>query len=359
MKIFNILVPVLIIIMAGCREIPTEKPVVLLDGISNIRSLETGDLNNDGRMDLAVAVKNRGILIFYGNEKGFAVPADKEIPVAQPQDFKTGDFDGDGKTDLAVADSFKQNFHLFLGKEALSKDHASTDCNQFCGFLEIGKLNKDGKFDFLTGPVWREWMGNDSFKHGFFQYVPGNGNEKAFLADLNKDSANDVIFTTAENKIRIYYGPFPEMKVTQFDVSEFTELSAPAAINDVLSMDFNCDGKPDLVASGKKEDVFIYYQNSPMGFTNKTGPSKTLKTNGPVFIATADYEYSLIIAEKEKGKINILNRKNNRNEILESGIKISYLKISDIDGDKVDEIIAVISNIMPSGKVIMFKYNNK
>ncbi len=113
MKIFNILLPGWIIILAACREIPTEKPAVLLDGIKNIRSIETGDLNNDGKTDLAVAVKNRGILIFYGKEKGFATTADKEILVAQPQDFKTGDFDGDGKTDLAVVDSFKQNFHLF------------------------------------------------------------------------------------------------------------------------------------------------------------------------------------------------------------------------------------------------------
>jgi hypothetical protein len=67
--------------------------------------LDDGDLNGDGRVDVAVAVKPRVLVLLYHNRDGSWTS--KDIPISDksygsPKAVKITDIDQDGETDLAV-----------------------------------------------------------------------------------------------------------------------------------------------------------------------------------------------------------------------------------------------------------------
>jgi hypothetical protein len=82
------------------------------------RALSVGDINGDGKLDLAVANSNDNtVSILLGKEDGTFLPASGS-PVsvgADPVGFAFEDFNGDGKLDLAVANSTDNTLTIFLG----------------------------------------------------------------------------------------------------------------------------------------------------------------------------------------------------------------------------------------------------
>src|SRR5262249_50077066 len=88
-----------------------------LTGIEAPLGLATGDLDNDGKLDLAV-VGAAGLSIFFGNGNGTFV-AGSANPMAagtSPRSLAIADFNRDGLLDVVVADEGSNDVAIFLGR---------------------------------------------------------------------------------------------------------------------------------------------------------------------------------------------------------------------------------------------------
>ncbi|NOY83165.1 MAG: hypothetical protein GXP31_19400 [Kiritimatiellaeota bacterium] len=268
-------------------------PAFLLQGVPSPYSLELGDFNNDGKLDLAVSswvrVPGNGerydtdrhrVLLFFQKDGKLTAPPDREIKVPSPWGLCAGDFDDDGRTDLAVKET-RRSLHLFLGAENLALAHTSVDVNDSNRFVDVGRLGPGGGVDFLSGPVRRRWLGGDKFVDGYYYGPVKNDNGDACIADLDQDGNNDVVFVGGD-AIRLYYGPFATTAVRTNDLSEFVEIVPPMPVLAACVGDFNGDGRPDIAAAlrGDKPGeraMVIYCQRAPVGFAGNQRPDMELR----------------------------------------------------------------------------------
>ena len=342
-------------------DIPAAPSIELTD-ISFPCHVAVGDLNNDGAADLVVSSwfpeedgsydgsKSR-VYIYYQANGTFAAPADKQVVIANPWGVSIGDFDADGSNDLAVATK-RDDFYLMLGKEKLDVLHHSKDARHRSYFVQADRLNDRAVHDFVSGATWRKWNGGDQFDVGYFYGPEGNNNKKATLADLNGDDATDVIFTTTDNEVRLYYGPLMNKKVVPTDLSQFVQLATPAPPKNVAVGDINSDGRPDLIVTirqGEKRQTLIYYQQSPTGFAPDAAPNVVIEdVSGRPHITDLNQDGldDLVVGDGDEHVYCFLQKKDapfpasaeNAAQVLR--IDNYSLAIGDINGDSKPDIVA-------------------
>lgn len=290
--------------------------VRLLPDVPQATFLAVGDFNGDGSLDLALTetILSRNpdqqppthrLHLLYQKNRTFAMPPDKTIDLpAGATGLAVGDFDKDGKCDVAVGLRGIRSISVFLGAERFEKEYRCQYNNDSgADGLSAGRVNRNGLADFLTGAAWRQWQGNDRFGEAYFAGPERNDNWRSTLADLDGNGTDDVIFTTywpgklttpANNRIRICYGPFLKMFVIQpTDAAEVVTLNSPfmeserPLLGQVLVGDLNGDDQLDLIVPGPGVTL-IYFQNSPTGFSDKAGPSLSIKGVVPLLAADLD-----------------------------------------------------------------------
>jgi Bacterial Ig-like domain (group 3)/FG-GAP-like repeat len=226
-------------------------------------SVKTADFNNDGILDLAVANANDGsIYILLGNGDGTFTPATGTPTVVGgfPFFMAVADLNEDGTADLAVVDGRTNAMELLKGNGDGSFTPFPSSPFTFPpvaddkGYTAIvsGDFNGDGHIDLAVA----------DFDDNSVDIVLGNGTGAFTLSsqspiavgtnpfsmtalDYNGDGHTDIAVANFNNA-----GTNGSLTLLIGDGTGKFQASAPLGVgtfpNDVVTADFNEDGKPDL-----------------------------------------------------------------------------------------------------------------
>jgi hypothetical protein len=265
-------------------------------------SVAIGDLDADGKPDLATAnYGSNTVSVLLGNGDGasWTLGAKTDFVTGhEPYAVEIGDLNEDGKSDLATANYGSNTVSVLLGNGdgtfGKTTDFGSGD-DAAC--VAVGDMNRDGKPDLVTanwGPntvsvllgngTGTSWTRTD--------YEVGMGPNSVAFADLNGDGVPDL----AVANLGSYYdriGNTVSVLLGNGDGTFGARTDYETGIHpfSVAIGDLNGDGKPDLVTANYREyssagnTVSVLLGDGNGAFGAKTD---FVTGSGPTSVAIAD-----------------------------------------------------------------------
>ncbi|HYJ88895.1 MAG TPA: VCBS repeat-containing protein [Pyrinomonadaceae bacterium] len=289
-----------------------------------------GDVNSDGNLDLAfISHDSYGVTMLLGDGKGaLALAPNSPIVMKQGQQPHThglglGDLNGDGKLDLATVNSTDNDVSVAFGdgRGGFARAPATFAVGPSPYPMALGDVNGDGHLDIIatataTGPLRAQQLpfsraltlllndGRGSFR---VSHIPLRTGEpwSVAIGDVNGDKHRDLVVTHHDMANLTVLsgdsrGAFTEVSGSPFD---FGHNAFPVTLADV-----NHDGKQDVItASG--EGVSMMLGDGRGSF--KRSPSLTFPTgrgtwNFAVADLNGDGKVDLVACSGESNTVSVL-----------------------------------------------------
>jgi hypothetical protein len=251
---------------------------------TGLQSVAIGDLNGDGRPDLALAGGLNTVSVLRNTSSGagnvtFAARVDYATGTG-PYSVVIGDLDGDGRPDLAVAnfagDSVSVLRNLGNGMFAVRMDYATG--TRPCS-VSIGDMDGDGRPDlavansqlFLssggnTVSVLRNTSsvaGNVSFA-ARVDYATGTSPYSVAIGDLDGDGRHDLtVANQGSNTVSVLLNT--SAGAGNVDFSARMDLATGTQPSSVSIGDLDGDGRPDLAVANRASNTLSVLRNLGSG----------------------------------------------------------------------------------------------
>jgi hypothetical protein len=257
---------------------------------NQLQSVTSSDFDGDGNLDLAVAIRYKldsdgnsippnEIAVLLGNGDGtFGVPAFFGADTG-PYSVTPADLNDDGKVDLAVANADSNNVSVLLGNgDGTFGTAQNFDVGNAATYATVADFNEDGKKDlavaaYLNGVPVLLGKGDGTFgaaqNAGFYRAFSVTSSD--FDADGNIDlAASDV----GSDRVSVSRGNGDGT----FGVPQTFQVAPD--VRSVIGTDFDGDQIADLaVANHSSSSVSVLLNTTTPGTTpDTTAPSVTLST---------------------------------------------------------------------------------
>lgn len=278
-------------------------------------ALAIGDLNDDGKLDLAVAITSPNIVSILFQDPGvpgnFLAPLDMDSG-ANPSSVAIGDLDGDGLLDLAITNSYYNANAvsvIFQNPSSVGTFLPATSfgVGQYPSSVGIGDFNNDGLADLAV---------TNSLANSVSVLIQDSGIPGSFLAktdfavqanprslavgDLNGDGLLDLAIANSESASVSVLFQDPASSGSFLPAFHLTVGFAPRV---VAIGDLDGDGQPDLAVACHASDfisVLLQVTGTPGVFSMATSWNTA---PGPITVAIGDIDLDgkrdLVVAHSE------------------------------------------------------------
>lgn len=215
-------------------------------------SVQVGDLNGDGRDDVAIGQLGCGIEIFLQNASGQLVSS-TYLPAVESYLIRMRDMNGDGRLDLVGGGAASQ---LAVWLQQASGNMGAPSRHDFGAAqlmdLDIGDVNGDGRPDIValqsshTVAVFAQ-QADGSFGSPANRLITDTPMDALAVGDINGDGREDIVFTR-------WWGEAPGMLLQDAsgNLGAAANLPRTGAIGSdaVEIVDVDGDGRKDVVVRG-------------------------------------------------------------------------------------------------------------
>jgi hypothetical protein len=270
-----------------------------------------GDLNGDGRKDVAVLAWGGSILIYYQNSMGTLESAQIINTDLSLQGIVIADINNDGFADLIVSGTYHDyapdsegRIYVYLQNpttHALGSAQQYTLSSKRVGPLAVADLNNDGLLDIVTAGIDASSNGVLSFlfqstggvlgPEVTYTKVPVYLGGEIHVGDMNNDGLNDIVLQSGELQLAVIKQTTPGTFSATPDYYTVQTSYWPLFRSFALG-DLNGDGLTDIVVAdpGSMPILNIFYQNSGGTLDRYTSTAFTVDSNSQDEVDIADLD---------------------------------------------------------------------
>lgn len=226
-------------------------------------SIAVGDVSGDANVEVVIAnddnVNSQTDNITVLSRSGASWTSRLVETGSNPRDVAIGDVNSDGKNEIAVICADSHRLDIFTNGGASASDLKSYQASHGSQCVRIGDVNNDGKNDVvIASPHYRTvgvYVQNaDRTLNDEATYSTGAaGSYRLGIGDMNGDGRNDVVVALAQNQDN--YNPIGIAAVGVLTQSNGGVLN-PIVIypsngmpSDLCIADVDCDGRLDVVST--------------------------------------------------------------------------------------------------------------
>lgn len=300
-----------VVTFSGAAPVFTSKSFEYAAHVDSIENTETskyaiGDLDNDGRIDVATIDRTTNTLSVYRNTTitsvvSFASKLDF-VTGQNPRSVSIGDINGDGKLDIIVSNLNDNTVSVFKNSSSpgaisfASKSDFATATQPSA--ISVTDIDQDGKADLVVNSIGLPGAVSvlrNSSVSGSVSFAPkvdialvGVSIEELRTADIDGDGKSDILIPNyGLGTITVYRNTSLPGTIS---FASRIEIGAPDGYPSQLEIgDLNGDGKPDLAVE--------YYLGNTISVFRNASSVGSISFDSPVDFATGNYTDGIAITD--------------------------------------------------------------